>query len=214
MKRLKLPLYFAGLMVVTLLMCSCSHANAGTEPNLALGIIAVNDGSEGKIAVAAEMPILITRAEKFTAIRTSSSFSSTNNEKYYVVMNVVGAIWGRNPVIKTSYVAVQFNPSGMEANYKFFVQSGDIFGQTLNVAWETLVRGQLVMPGNAEAINSTVISDASISTSGAISTTAYAMHDKLRAGDMLGRFGGINNNIKAGINPVIKAVIVHDTIEV
>lgn len=29
---------------------------------------------------------------------------------------------------------------------------------------------------------------------------------------MVGRFGGINNNIKAGINPVIKAVIVHGTI--
>ncbi|MFH1367021.1 MAG: hypothetical protein ABIH38_03460 [Patescibacteria group bacterium] len=79
------------------------------EPNFAtIGILAVNDGSEGKIAVAAEMPVNLTIAEGNTiAIRTSSSvFSPTNTEKHAVV-NVVGAIWGRNPVIIGNDVAVQ-----------------------------------------------------------------------------------------------------------
>ncbi|MFA5069784.1 MAG: hypothetical protein WC528_00715 [Patescibacteria group bacterium] len=156
--RLRIPLILFVFIVTTALMSSCSYANAGVRPN-PVDMITVN-GIDEYMPTTADMPInLITRAEKFTAIRTSSSVFSPKNEKYNAVMNAVGSLSGINPVIIGNDVAVS-------------------------------------------NVNST-------------NTPAIYARNQIRDGMRSGSSTDTGEaNLPWGISPVVKAVIVHDTIMV
>jgi hypothetical protein len=181
MNRLKLPLMFVFIITMALLS-SCSTAALCAESNLAtIGILGVTNGRDAYLLDG-----------KAKTNEVAIQWYRVLKDSRYIVETMSGI----NPVIKTSFVAAQFNTSNVEPDYALLMEKkGDIFGrQEMNVAWETLVRGLLpVMPGNVGHIDYAVISATSSITSndGAISTTAYAMHDKILTGDMLGRGGTI-----------------------